>query len=192
MRRLLIILLLVISAKLSAQINLLIEGVDSTTTTHNGYEIARASQTNLIFRYNKISTASNQAGANMLANGTFDSGDYWFTSNAWSIGSGVATCTANVSASALFQIGPDMITDLEPSTAYTISFDIVSSSPGIWFRILNGSGEVIFIEADYYTTGHYDLNFTTASDLTIGGIRFFTYTDEANPGTIDNIVLIEQ
>ena len=82
MRRLLIILLLVISAKLSAQINLLIEGVDSTTTTHNGYEIARASQTNLIFRYNKISTASNQAGANMLANGTFDSGDYWFTSNA--------------------------------------------------------------------------------------------------------------
>lgn len=57
MRRLLIILLLVISAKLSAQINLLIEGVDSTTTTHNGYEITRASQTNLIFRYNKISTA---------------------------------------------------------------------------------------------------------------------------------------
>jgi hypothetical protein len=57
MRRLLIILLLIISAQLGAQINLLIEGVDSTTTTHNGYEIARASQTNLIFRYNKISTA---------------------------------------------------------------------------------------------------------------------------------------
>jgi len=147
-----------------------------------------------ILRYSNYTAPipdSNQS-TNMLANGTFDSGDYWSTSNTWSIGSGVATCATSASPSALFQIGTDMITDLEPSTNYTISFDIVSSSPGIWFRILNGSGTVTFVEGTNYTTGHYSLDFTTASDLTIGGIRFYTYTDEANPGTIDNVTLVER
>jgi len=144
-----------------------------------------------ILRYSNYTAPTNQS-TNMLANGTFDSGDYWSTSNTWSIGSGVATCATSASPSALYQIGTDMITDLEPSTNYTISFDIVSSSPGIWFRILNGSGTVTFVEGTYYTTGHYSLDFTTASDLTIGGIRFYTYTDEANPGTIDNVTLVER
>lgn len=40
-----------------SQINLTVEGVDYTMTTHNGYEIARTSPTNLIFRYNRITTS---------------------------------------------------------------------------------------------------------------------------------------
>ncbi len=57
MKKLIIALFTVIVAQLNAQIDLTIGGVDSVTTTHNGYEITRTSQTNLIFRYNSISTA---------------------------------------------------------------------------------------------------------------------------------------
>ena len=59
MKKLLIILLFAVSSQLLAQINLTIEGVDSITAAHNGYEIARTSQTNLIFRYSRIRTAIN-------------------------------------------------------------------------------------------------------------------------------------
>ena len=57
MKKLLTILLLLCPAALMAQINLTIDGVDSITTSHNGYEIARTSQTNLIFRHSRIRTA---------------------------------------------------------------------------------------------------------------------------------------
>lgn len=49
-------MLLFISVSVGAQINLTVEGIDYTMTTHNGYEIARSSPTNLIFRYNRITT----------------------------------------------------------------------------------------------------------------------------------------
>lgn len=57
MRKVLTILLLSFSFGLMAQINLTVEGIDYTMTTHNGYEIARTSQTNLIFRNNRITSA---------------------------------------------------------------------------------------------------------------------------------------
>lgn len=57
MRRVFVILLLVVSVQVGAQINLTVEGIDYTMTTHNGYEIARSSSTNLIFRYNRITTS---------------------------------------------------------------------------------------------------------------------------------------
>lgn len=146
-----------------------------------------------ILRYSNYTAPAEPGGVeNLLNNGTFDSGDYWFISNAASITGGVASITENVSLSLLYQTGENMISDLEPSTDYTISFDIVSSAPGIWFRILNGNGVYTFVEGGYYTTDHYDLDFTTASDLTVGGIRFLIYTDESNAGTIDNIVLVER
>lgn len=162
------------------------------TALTNGTVTARATANDGSAVYGEEEITISNQSTNMLANGTFDSEDYWFTSYGWSIGSGVASCAENANPSTLTQIGTDMITDLEPSTDYTISFDIVSASPGIWFRILDGSGVVTFVEATYYTTGHYSLDFTTASDLTIGGIRFFTYTDEENPGTIDNVTLVER
>lgn len=51
------ILLLLCTLTVDAQVNLLVEGIDSVTTTHNGYDIDRTSQTNLIFRYNRMRTA---------------------------------------------------------------------------------------------------------------------------------------
>jgi len=56
-KRTFIILSLLFPIAAMGQINLTIEGVDSVTTSHNGYEIARTSLTNLIFRNSKISTA---------------------------------------------------------------------------------------------------------------------------------------
>ncbi|HOH62259.1 MAG TPA: hypothetical protein PK698_07330 [Bacilli bacterium] len=57
LRKILIILLSFVFTDAIGQINLTIEGIDSITTTHNGYDIPRTSQTNLIFRYNRIRTA---------------------------------------------------------------------------------------------------------------------------------------
>lgn len=56
MRKFLIILLLFSSHGLVAQINLTVEGIDYTMASHNGYEIARSSLTNLIFRYSRITS----------------------------------------------------------------------------------------------------------------------------------------
>jgi hypothetical protein len=56
MRKLFIILLFIISARVGAQIDLTVEGIDYTMASHNGYEIARSSLTNLIFRYSRITS----------------------------------------------------------------------------------------------------------------------------------------
>jgi hypothetical protein len=57
MKKILLILMMFVFVNVNGQINLTIEGIDSITTTHNGYEISRSSPTNLIFRYSRIRTA---------------------------------------------------------------------------------------------------------------------------------------
>jgi hypothetical protein len=56
---LLLVLFILINVLGFSQINLLVENIDYTMTTHNGYEIARTNPTNLIFRYSRITTSMN-------------------------------------------------------------------------------------------------------------------------------------
>jgi len=75
MRKSITILLFIFSVKVLGQINLTIDGIDSVTSAHNGFEIARTSQTNLIFRHGRIQTAIGDGYLLMAGTNNFTTGE---------------------------------------------------------------------------------------------------------------------
>lgn len=125
-------------------------------------------------------------------NGTFDSADGWSTTNAtWSIGSGVASY-ADGTTSILYQIEDDMAIAIEPSTDYTIEFDIVISSGTAYITICNSAYTNNYVAGATYANGHHSINFTTYSDIDVGGLGFRAGSASSNPFTLDNVTVVPQ
>ena len=154
---------------------------------------------NVMHNGNRATYAAETGGgdppaANMLVDGDFAQGDdtYWILGSYWSVVSN-ALYYDNTGISSTTQIESDMNSIIEVDTDYKLTFDITSSAPGIWIRFDatdDGGSNTTLIAGTNYTTGSYDLDFTSPG--TIGGGAFTIYAWGDEVGSIDNIVLTER
>lgn len=140
-----------------------------------------------------VASSGETGPVNIISNGTFDDGSDWTAGGGWSIGSGVATFD-DVTAGGLVQSDADMVSSIQTSTDYQLTFDITGGGgSGAYLLIRSANGNVQYISGfTYYAAGSYALDFTTPSDVSGGGIDFFAGTQASATYDIDNITLIQQ
>lgn len=126
--------------------------------------------------------------SNMIYNGTFEDSTNYQLSGNLSIDGGVLSYDNTGSISSVCST-QELSESMVASTGYTISFDVVSISPGLYIYIQSTANELL-ISADNYTTGSYSLDFTTPSELVSGYLRIKVWGDA--DGTIDNLKLEKQ
>ena len=139
------------------------------------------------------STTTESLGAEKITNGVFTSGTSWGTSDGSvdyvSDRMNYDDVNNNVYG---YQASGDMVSAVEVSTNYRITFDVSGTSGGgVNFQITNYDVGVAYIGYDDYTDGSYSLTFESAADLGVNfGIAFF-FTSAGSAGNIDNVSLKE-
>lgn len=129
------------------------------------------------------------SSGNMISNGTFDDETGWVLDSYWSIGSGVASYDA-LSAGNIYQIDASMVTSILPNTTYTFKLDITATGFKANFYLFNSDGVVYYdLHISYEGTANdLEYEFTTPSDVGVGGIRL----NSSNwTFSIDNISITE-
>jgi len=164
MKNLLIGILLVLSCALNAQ----------TVTTNVWYN---------------TSTEGGGGNPEIISQGTFEASSDWNTTPAWTISDEKANYS-DADYGSLYQDHGDMLETMTVSTTYVLSFDIVSTGT-LRLRIQNSTGSTTYREYENFATGSYEREFTTASDESTFGLRFFASTS-GDAGSIDNVSLKEQ
>jgi hypothetical protein len=126
------------------------------------------------------------AGDNMISNGEFaDTTDWNEQSAGFTIADGVLSYTGTAVA-VCAQTAEHMVDSLQYSTDYTFTMYVVSSSPGLYFRLRTATNVNLAGGANY-TTGTVTLNFTTPASPAMRGIQLYVWGDA--DGTIDNVTL---
>jgi hypothetical protein len=167
------------------------------TATGNGTVTVRATANDGSGVYGEVEiTITNQAApGEMISNGTFDSGDDWTANAPWTIGSGVASHN-NTAIEFLTQVDGDMLTSIQPNTAYTITFTVIMEEYwSMHLGFMNASEQVTYVSPAYYqvpageSSKTFSVNFTTPADLLGGGIAIRASTASTGAGSIDNVSL---
>ena len=138
-------------------------------------------------KYFKFSVIEAAPPVNLVYNGTFDSTAGWTEAEAnIVIADGVCHITGFLFNGDLKQTAANMVAPLQPSTNYTMTFD-VSNTTGMYFRLVDDEVSYELIAYDTYTngTGH-SVGFTTPESMTGWGICFIFQSDA---GDLDNIVI---
>lgn len=125
---------------------------------------------------------------NLIYNGDFSEGETGWNaySDGLSVTGGELVYDNTGSVNSVIDQAYGYYTELTASTDYTIAFDVVSLSPGLYIYIQNTSSEV-FVAGTNYTTGSYSIDFTTQGTISNGIVRIRVWGDA--DGTIDNIIL---
>lgn len=133
--------------------------------------------------------------SNMIVNGTFADSSYWERREGfvgWTISGGVATYN-DVITGIIEQPDSVMTASVQPSTAYTLTFDLTGTSGGGLYMKLtscdDGEGSVDYTSLAERTTGSITIQFTTPADIRDGGIAIYASADGDSGGSIDNLVL---
>lgn len=125
-------------------------------------------------------------GAEMLNNTTFTTANYWNTGTGWSIKDGTASYNAS-GIGFLSQSNANMVSSIQPSTTYTLSFELYLQSGVVGITVMSGDYKIYLDK--WFNNGQNVFEFTTPTDIGIGGLFFYTYPY----GTfkIDNISLVK-
>lgn len=169
------------------------------TALTNGTVTARATANDGSAVYGEeVITISNQS-TNMVYNGTFDSGDGWYTTT-MTITGGQLTWTSANPYGMIYQFdsnsdeeGP--MTPLATSTGYTLSFEVISYSggSGAWMGFSNSDNMTTYINFAWYSVGVHNVNFTTPGTFDPGGLRISINNEEGcTAAVIDNVSIVLQ
>lgn len=129
---------------------------------------------------------------NMIYNGTFNSSTGWIVQTDWTIADGVATYGSNIYGTSIIQTQANMVIGIEPSTNYTLTFDLTRISGDlshIRMGLANADGNVEYpnFESGYWHFGHVVWTFTTPASVGVGGFQVYAMTYASF--SIDNIFL---
>ena len=170
------------------------------TALTNGTVTARATANDGSSVYGEdVITISNQASAEMVYNGTFDSADGWDASGTMTISGGQVTWNSTSPYAVLTQL--DIASDggvmqtLSTNTTYDLSFTVVSytGGSGAYMRFANSNNTVLYVEYDLYSVGNHTVSFTTPGTLDPTGIRILINNEESNTQVVfDNISIVAQ
>lgn len=132
--------------------------------------------------------------ANMISNGTFDSGtgwDFWEGQpQGWSIAGGVATFDDINSGARLRQADADMVSPIQINTAYTIEFDISGLTSNTADILINNYANAVgYVTWGNYGNGHHVVQFTSPADVGVGGIVFIANDTSGSSFSLDNLTL---
>jgi len=131
-------------------------------------------------------------GTEKISNGTIDNSTDWtLIGSGFSINNGVATFNGTT-PSYLRQASSDMLSVIEDSKRYLISFDIttVSENDYAWIRIYGSSHIPLYKAFDKYYEGSHKVILSTPASGNDGGIEFYA-TSGGDAFDIDNISVIE-
>jgi len=131
-------------------------------------------------------------GTEKISNGTFDSSTDWTIINSgYTIGGGVASFDG-ITASYLKQASADMVSVIEDSLRYMITFDISTAHDTCfaYIRIYGSNHTPIYKVFTKYYDGSYKVFITTPNGGNDGGIEFYA-TTTGDAFDIDNISVIE-
>ncbi len=129
----------------------------------------------------------------LLRNGDFSNDRYWNAESGWSISNDSARYLSQASAFSLSQLDTDMISSVKPNTTYLLRFDLISEGIA---RIApqSSNGKVYYssepVSRTYSRSGSKWMEFTTPSNIGIGGFSLTAYADYSS-FIIDNISLME-
>ena len=149
-----------------------------------------------ILRYSNY-TASNQS-TNLVYNGTFDSADGWNTAGTMTITGGQLVWSSSSPYGTCIQLdiqGGGKMQELATSTAYNISFTVVSFSggSGAYVGFTNSDNTVTYVDDSSYATGNHTVGFTTPGTLSPTGLRIrINNTNGGTAAVIDNISIVLQ
>jgi hypothetical protein len=129
-----------------------------------------------------VKAAGGGFGPELVTNGTFDSGASWTASGNWTIGSGIASCTAG-SFSALIQV----IASIGAGRTFRIEFDLTRSAGSIGEIRMGGGTGASKVAGPYSTTGRISVNVVQS----IAGTDFRFVTDTSFVGSVDNVSVRE-
>lgn len=128
---------------------------------------------------------------NMVANGSFDTDTLWAKDANWTIAGGVAVYAGTVSGAQIKQSDADMLASIQPSTDYTLAFDVIGAAPTAVINITNYAANVGYIGSGPYANGSHSIDFTTPASILGGGLLFAGYLS-GTAFDLDNVVLTER
>jgi hypothetical protein len=130
-------------------------------------------------------------GDEMINEGDFTTSTKWGAHTGWTIADGVASKGTDNSGNMIYQTDVNMVSSIEASTTYRLTFDIVVDPAKVARLEIVSANEVIIYKAiDSYSNGTNIIEFTTASDIGVKGIGFmYFWASNAASFTIDNISL---
>ena len=153
-----------------------------------------------ILRYSNYTAPipdSNQS-TNLVYNGTFDSDDGWNTAGTMTITGGQLVWSSSSPYGTCIQLdiqGGGKMQELATSTAYNISFTVVSFSggSGAYVGFTNSDNTVTYVDDSSYATGNHTVGFTTPGTLSPTGLRIrINNTNGGTAAVIDNISIVLQ
>ena len=153
-----------------------------------------------ILRYSNYTAPipdSNQS-TNLVYNGTFDSADGWNTAGTMTITGGQLVWSSSSPYGTCIQLDTQLggnMQELATSTAYNISFTVVSFSggSGAYVGFSNSSNTVTYVAMSGYSVGNHTVSFTTPGTLDPTGIRILINNEESNTQVVlDNISIVAQ
>ena len=136
--------------------------------------------------------------AEMVYNGTFDSADGWNTAGTMTITGGQLVWSSSSPYGICIQLdiqGGGKMQELATSTAYNISFTVVSFSggSGAYVGFTNSNNTVTYVNNSSYATGNHTVGFTTPGTLSPTGLRIcINNTAGGTAAVIDNISIVLQ
>ena len=131
-------------------------------------------------------------GSEMIQNGNFSSFTGWVDDDTWAPGAGVYDFL-DVNTGEVHQTSANMTIAIEASTTYRLEFDVNLTGQTARIGVWNSAISVNYKAYAYYTgVTHIVIRFTTAADISGGGILFITQASEATAAFyIDNVTLKE-
>lgn len=141
-------------------------------------------------------TVSDPYGPEKITNGTFTSTSSWtINASAFTITTGTPgyiTYGDAANNQSFFQSAVQMVSQLEVSTNYRLTFTLTVASAGTaYFDIATVTGAFMIANYAAYTSGDIVITFTTPGSLSENGFALWGYTASTNTWTIANISLKE-
>jgi hypothetical protein len=168
------------------------------TALTNGTVTARATANDGSAVYGEEEITISNQSTNMVYNGTFDSADGWNTSGTMTITGGQLVWSSSIPYGICIQLdisSTGEMQDLATSTAYNISFTVVSFSggSGAYVGFTNSDNTVTYVNDSFYATGNHTIGFATPSVLDPTGLRIRINNEEGcTAAVIDNISIVLQ